>query len=55
MDIKYHIVTPDDERYGGRMEGSERWTGMVGMVVDNVRYIFYFNINYKLYQDLIRQ
>ena len=40
MDIKYHIVTPDDERYGGRMEGSERWTGMVGMVVDNVGYIF---------------
>ena len=48
MDLNYQIVTPSDDKYGGKLEGSQRWNGMVGMVLDNVSniciYFFYKNL-----------
>ena len=36
LETNYRIVFPDDGKYGGKLEKSLRWNGMMGMVLDNV-------------------
>ena len=36
MDIGYKIVSPEDRRYGALNENSGKWSGMMGMIIDNV-------------------
>jgi len=35
MDIGYKIVSPEDRRYGALNENSGKWSGMMGMIIDN--------------------
>jgi len=52
LDIGYKIVSPEDRRYGALNENTGKWSGMMGMIIDNVSlleivliiflYIFFF-------------
>ena len=36
MKLTYQIVSPEDFKYGALDSSTGKWSGMVGMVVDNV-------------------
>ena len=36
LDIGYKIVSPEDRRYGALNENTGKWSGMMGMIIDNV-------------------
>ncbi len=41
LDLDYTIVSPEDKRYGLLDVTTGKWTGMIGMLQDNVSIFFH--------------
>jgi len=53
IDFRYRIVPVKDKKYGAFEEKTGKWNGMVGELIEHVRFVFYNHVNRFVFSDLV--